>query len=344
MLGYSAAEVVGLKTAAVWHDSSELKRRVEILSLELDTVVQPSFEALVAKTRLNLADENEWTIIRKDGSRFPGLLSVTPLRDDSGAIAGFLGIIADISERRRGQQKLEKAFGELERSNRELEQFAYVASHDLQEPLRAVAGCVQILAKRYAGKLDASGLELIGHAVDGAQRMQQLIHDLLALSRVGSHGGQFARVDSSSVCRAAMRNLAMAIAESGADIEYAGLPFVFGDPVQLSLLFQNLIGNSIKYRKPSTPEIRIRANRSDDFWQFSIQDNGIGIEAQYFERIFGVFQRLHTRTEYTGTGIGLAICKKIVERHGGRIWVESILGDGAIFYFTLPAVNVEKSA
>ena len=225
---------------------------------------------------------------------------------------------------------------ELTRSNRDLEQFAYVASHDLQEPLRMVATYTQLLAERYRGKLDANADKYIHYAVDGALRMQVLIQDLLTFSRLGRSGTDFTAVEMNSVLQSALQNLQAAIQETSAQIEYCGLPAVFGDPTQLAQLFQNLIGNAIKFRGANRPVVRIAATKRAQDWIFSVGDNGIGIAPDHADLIFAIFKRLHTRSEYPGSGIGLAICKKVVEQHGGRIWVESGIGQGSTFKFTLP--------
>ena len=245
----------------------------------------------------------------------------------------------ELDERRRAEMQLARYADELARSNAELEQFAYVASHDLQEPLRMVASFTQLLGKRYRGKLDRDADEFIGFAVDGANRMQRLINDLLAYSRVGTRGKPFKPVDSKVILGEATDNLTKAIEESGAVITQDALPLVMGDEVQLLQVFQNLIANAIKFHGPEPPQIQVKTERRNHEWVFAIQDNGIGIAPEHQKRIFAIFQRLHHRSEYPGTGIGLAICKKIVERHGGRIWVESQLAKGSTFYFSLPEVE-----
>ncbi|MEK7326501.1 MAG: ATP-binding protein [Chloroflexota bacterium] len=249
------------------------------------------------------------------------------------AVAAQLGLLF---QRKQAEERLKHTLAELARSNAELEQFAYVASHDLQEPLRAVAGFVQLLQQRYQGQLDARADEYIRQAVEGAARMQALITDLLAYSRVGTRGKPFEPTDGAAILKIVLANLAVAIAENGAAVTHDGLPTVMADPTQMTQLFQNLLGNAIKFQGERPPEIHVAAERREGEWLFSVRDNGPGIEPQYFERIYGVFQRLHTRREYPGTGIGLAICKKIVERHGGRIWVESEPGRGSTFFFTIP--------
>lgn len=280
-----------------------------------------------------------------------------PLRNRDGNIIGTVGISRDITEHRRSQQELQEYKTHLEKlveartaeltraneslgaSNAELERFAYVASHDLQEPLRMVASYTQLLARRYGEKLDADADEFIGFAVDGANRMQQLIEDLLSYSRLTTQGRPLEVIESQAACNAAIMNLRESIEDSGAVLDIGPLPLVCADATQLTQLFQNLIGNAIKYRNKHRPEIHLAARAEGKHWIFSVQDNGIGIEGQYFDRVFEMFQRLHTREKYSGTGIGLAICRKISERHGGTIWVESKLGHGSTFLFTIPRVE-----
>lgn len=242
---------------------------------------------------------------------------------------------AELSE---ANQKLEAMASELQRSNQELEHFAYIASHDLQEPLRAVASYTQLLAKRYQGKLDEKADIYIGFAVEGATRMQKLIQDLLTYSRAGRHELQREATDCNLVVKKVLKDLQLTIKENQATITVDSLPTISADTAQLTLLFQNLIGNALKYRSQEAPKISITAMQQDSTWLFKVGDNGIGIDPQYARRIFQIFERLHTHDEYPGTGLGLAICQKIVERHGGEIWVESQLGKGASFYFQIPAI------
>ncbi len=241
--------------------------------------------------------------------------------------------------REQAENKLKEYAEDLERSNQELEQFAYVASHDLQEPLRMVTGYVKLLQLRYKDKLDDDADDFINYAFDGAIRMQTLINDLLAFSRVSTRGNPFEPTDSGAVLEQTLTGLRMAVKESGALITHDPLPVVMADASQLAQVFQNLISNAIKFHGDDPPKVHISAKRQRDDWVFSVKDNGIGIEPQYFDRIFVIFQRLHGRTEYPGTGIGLAVSKRIVERHGGRIWLESEPGKGSTFYFTIPAIQ-----
>ena len=245
----------------------------------------------------------------------------------------------DITPRKRAQEKLARQADELARSNAELQEFAYVASHDLQEPLRVISGFVQLLSDRYGGELDETADEFIGYVVDGTERMKILINDLLEYSRVGTRGRPLEPVESSSALENAMANLRVAISEANAKVTHDRMPKVQGDINQLSQLFQNLISNGMKFHGDKRPEIHISSVQVGESYVMSVSDNGIGIDPQHNERIFGMFKRLHGRGEYPGTGIGLAICSKIVERHQGKIWVESELGNGATFSFTLPVAE-----
>ncbi len=247
-------------------------------------------------------------------------------------------VLHRLDERRqRAETEVLRYAHQLERSNQELASFAYVASHDLQEPLRTLAGFSELLSTRYRGRLDAQADEFLEFLVDAAGRMQTLVNDLLSYSRVGTRGEPFQPVDCNDLLGEAVRDLHNAIVETGALVVSEPLPTVPADGSQLSQVFRNLLGNAIKYRRPGVvPRVQVSTTRDDESWRFAVRDNGIGIDAQYFDRIFAIFQRLHGRQEYSGTGIGLAICKKVVERHGGRIWVESQPGAGSTFYFTLP--------
>jgi len=275
---------------------------------------------------------------RKNGSEFPIEIMLSPLDGADGILV--TAAIRDIAVRNEAARHLQQKLEELNRSNEELEQFAYIASHDLQEPLRMVASYTQLLSRRYKGKLDSDADEFIAFAVDGANRMQGLIQDLLTYSRVGTQGKPLLDTSSEEALQQALRNLGRAIEEAEAVIDHGPLPAVLADKVQLVQLFQNLVANAIKYQSPGVPKVHISAAVSGNGrWLFSVKDNGLGIESKYFDRIFGMFQRLHKREEFAGTGIGLAICKKIVERHGGNISVESQPGQGSTFRFALAASN-----
>jgi len=272
---------------------------------------------------------------RKDGSDFPIEIMLSPLESTEGTLV--TAAIRDITVRKDAETHLVKTVGELKRSNDDLQQFAYVASHDLQEPLRMVASYTQLLAKRYKGRLDSEADEFIAYAVDGSNRMQGLIRDLLAYSRAGTNGKALHEISSEKALKEALSNLQVTIQESGAQVTHDSLPAITSDETQLVQVFQNLVGNAIKYRSAKVPQVHVSSTKnSSKEWVFCVQDNGLGIDPQYFERIFVLFQRLHGRAEFEGTGIGLTICKKIVERLGGRIWVESQPEKGSTFCFALP--------
>lgn len=311
-----------------------------------------------------------WNAIREDGSDFPGeehpaMVALKTGREVKNVIMGIFDpikkssawininatpqfkkddiepyqvytIFEDITHKKIHEIELQKTLDELKRSNSELEQFAYVASHDLQEPLRMISSFTQLLERRYKNQLDDDAIDYIHYAVDGAKRMQELINDLLIFSRVKSKAGEFKSVDLDNVINDVLFNLEIAIEKNDAVITKEGLPVIFGDYSQMVQVFQNLIGNAIKYRSKKTPKIQIYSKKEDDYWLFSIKDNGIGIESEYFDHIFQIFKRLHSHDEYEGTGIGLAITKRIIDRHDGEIWVESEPGNGSTFYFTIP--------
>jgi PAS domain S-box-containing protein len=327
MLGYTKEELALLTyydiTPEKWHSAEKEIIRREISEKGYTGVFEKEY-------------------IKKDGSVFPAELRVFQIKDDDGKPEGMIGIVRDITERKQLEKKLQNHVKDLERSNRELEQFAYVASHDLQEPLRMVSSFTQLLAQKYREKLDQNAMEYIHYAVDGANRMQRLINDLLAYSRVQTKGKEFVKVDMHLVIGQAVSMLSQTISSRNALVSNGELPSVFADESQMVQVFMNLISNAVKFCK-TDPVIYISAVESEGFWVFSVKDNGIGIEKQYFNKIFQIFQRLHTKDEYIGTGIGLALCQRIVERHGGKIWLESELDKGTIFYFSLPKDRSNQS-
>ncbi len=313
-------------TPAKWHDAE-----AEILRSQV--------------TRTGRSDVYEKEYIHAEGKIFPVELRTFLIQDDADNPIGMWSIVRDITQRKQTELEREKAMLALEKSNEDLKQFAYVASHDLQEPLRMVSSYTQLLEERYQNQLDDKAHKYIHYAVDGAARMQTLIRDLLAFSRVETHTQEFKTVDAQHALGTAIVNLKTKIDETGALVLTDDLPLVRADETQLSLLLQNLINNAIKFQKKSkTPRIRISAVRQLDAWRFSVQDNGIGIASRHKDKIFQVFQRLHTRSEYPGTGIGLALCKRIIDRHGGQIWFESTPGEGTTFYFTIPELTTTRQA
>jgi PAS domain S-box-containing protein len=277
--------------------------------------------------------------IKKNGKSIWVDSAVNILKYEKNEFNGTLTVIYDITKQKQIEKSLKKVIEDLKRSNEELQQFAYVTSHDLQEPLRTIASFTQLLERRYKGKLDLDADEFIGYIVDATKRMQTLINDLLNYSRVRVTGDNFKLIDTEEIIHQTLSNLKALIKENSAVITHDPLPRVMADPGQLLQLFQNLIGNAIKFRKPEIPpkiHVSARKNEKNNEYVFSVQDNGIGMDPQYAKRIFTIFQRLHTQDEYAGTGIGLAVSKKVVEMHGGRIWVESKPGKGSVFYFTIP--------
>jgi PAS domain S-box-containing protein len=287
-------------------------------------------------SKMQFARGVEASLIRPDGLRVELLLSFGQILDSARKPLGTVVTMTDITSRAEAEKALQKSANELARSNRNLEQFATVVSHDLQEPLRTVTGFVQLLEKKYAKQLDADAETFIKYAVDGAKRMSGLINDLLTYARVSTRGQEPAASDAASALRHAIEDLHDNVLATGAKITHDELPTVRADATQLSQVFQNLLSNALKFRGDAPPKIHVSAAREGNFWRFSVSDNGIGVDPQFQGAIFEVFRRLHPRQQFDGSGIGLSICKKIVERHGGRIWVESQPGKGATFHFTLP--------
>lgn len=317
-----------------------------LVNIETQLYVNPTqrkeFRDILEKT--SVARGLEYEAYRKDGTKIWVSVNVRTVRDVKGKVLYYEGTAEDITQRKQQEERLkalntalEKHTQELARSNSELQQFAYAASHDLQEPLRMVSSYLNLVANRYKGRLDSEADEFIYYAVEGAKRMKLLIDDLLAFSRVGRRDDKRAVMDLNDVFESALKNLELAIHESKASVRREPLPSLHGSSVQVRQLFQNLLSNAIKFRGAMSPEISISAERRGSEWFFCVKDNGIGFDMTYADRIFRIFQRLHPRDEYPGTGVGLAICKKIVEGHGGRIWVESKPKEGASFYFSLPA-------
>jgi PAS domain S-box-containing protein len=264
------------------------------------------------------------------------IVTASPIKDDNGNLLGSIHIAHDITARKNAEEKIERHREELAKSNAELEHFAYVASHDLREPLRMITSFLQLLERRYTNQLDQDANEFIGFAVDGAKRLNEMINDLLTYSRVSTKKREFKMLNCEQILDETLTNLKIQIEESKAIITHESLPKIFVDKMLMVELFQNLITNAIKYQRQETPKIHISANKEGDQYCFAVKDNGIGIESEHLGGIFTIFQRLHTKDEYEGTGLGLAIAQKIVNEHSGHIWAESEVGKGSIFYFTIP--------
>jgi PAS domain S-box-containing protein len=336
--------------------------RNELIGRPVDLLVPETFRERHLAHRREFSDDPrtramgeglELHAVRRDGSQFPVEISLSPVRTDEGLVV--MAAIRDITERKAVERKIRllnadlerrvhERTAELERSNEALKQFAYAASHDLQEPVRTMGNYAEILARRYHGRLDADADEFLGFVVDGAEWMHQLLQGLLEYSRVETRPPANAPAIMDRAFDQALGNLGAAIAETGATVTSAALPSVAADHLQMVQLFQNLVGNAIKFRRPGVPpDVRVEVTTRGSECVFAVRDNGIGIDLRHAERIFAIFQRLHRRQEYPGAGVGLAICRKIVERHGGRIWVESTPGVGATFFFTLPRAAEEAS-
>ncbi len=320
MLGYEPGELT--MSYDIWYNSVHPDDR-EAAAEAVQQYLNGETEEYVAQFRFKMKNGRyKWVLARGEVGE----------RDKDGEPIRLIGTHTDISKQ---QEMMEK----LEQSNKELEQFAYVASHDLQEPLRMVSSYTQLLEKRYKDQLDDDARDFIRFAVDGANRMQRLIQDLLTYSRITTRGKEPEPISSHSILGHALANLSETIRETGAIVTNDNLPFVMGDQSQLVMLFQNLISNGIKFNGEESPRVHISVRGQGDMAEFGVRDNGIGMNSEYLDRIFVIFKRLHTRSEYPGTGIGLAVCKRIVERLGGRIWVESEPGEGSTFYFTLPLAH-----
>ncbi len=321
--GYSRERMLGQNTAFLHVDEASLTKFQKHL-----------YPSIARQGFLHLP---EFKMRRKDGAIFPTEHTVVPLEDEQGERIGWLSVVRDITERVQAKEMLKQHAAKLERSNQELEQFAHIVSHDLRAPLRTVKGYLELVQQRSQGQLDAETDKFIGRAVDEATRMQEMIQALLGLARVHTQGREFASVNCKALLERTLATYKIDIEQTGAQVSHDPLPTVLADEAQLAQVFQNLVDNALKYRSEEPPQIHVSARREGDEWLFSVQDNGIGIDPAQAERTFQIFQRLHTQDEYEGTGIGLAIGKKIIERHGGRIWVESEPGQGSTFYFTLPA-------
>jgi PAS domain S-box-containing protein len=309
-----------------------------LLGQPLGSLCQPEESWRINVALLGGNHRLELTLLTAAGNRIHTECSVVPVQDAAGTLTGHRGITRNVSARKRVQTELARKTAELERSNSDLEQFAYVASHDLREPLRMVNSFLGLLERRIADKLDDESREFIDFAKEGAKRMDHLILDLLEYSRIGRNALPDQPVSLAHALDTALTNLTITIAESGAEVATpAEMPSLCVDDVEFVRLFQNLIANAIKYHHPDRPpRIKVSAQRTEEGWEFAVSDNGLGIEPQYFDRIFQIFQRLHTRGEADGTGIGLAVCKRVVNRYRGRIWVESQPGEGSCFCFTIP--------
>ncbi|HAG82998.1 MAG TPA: hypothetical protein DCL61_18015 [Cyanobacteria bacterium UBA12227] len=332
IFGWKAHEVMG-KQSTDWRFIED--EDIELVKCNMSRLLDGSASSIVYQNRN----------VTKNGSVVYCQWYESILLDEFGNLVSILSLVQDITEQKETEaalvnnaELLRVLNEELVQSNRDLEQFAYVASHDLQEPLRTINSYTQLLARKYQGSLDAKADKYIKYIVEGTTRMQQLINDLLEFSRVGRNGKPLQPTACDGVISQVLDHLKIAIAQNNAVVTYESLPTVMGDRTQLIQLFQNLIGNGIKFRGEKPPQVHISATHQGNEWVFTVRDNGIGIESEYFDRIFTIFQRLCSRYEYSGNGIGLAICKKIVERHGGHIWVDSELGVGTSFHFTIPCV------
>jgi PAS domain S-box-containing protein len=319
--GYRTNEIVGRNFRLFYTKEDIANHKPDMLLKQAEAVGKASDEG--------------WRV-RKDGSIFWGSIVITALHDDEGRVIGFTKVTRDLTERKQAEDQLRQYTKQLEHQNKELEQFAYIASHDLQEPLRTISAFVELLKKNYQEQLDGNALQYMGYVVDASNRMHSLIKGLLDFSRIGRIR-QLEKIDSQQLVAEVIDDLQAAIQEAQAHIQVEPLPVVTGYRIELKLLFQNLVSNALKFRKKEVPaQIGIRAKSRDNGWEFAVSDNGIGIDPKFFNKIFIIFQRLNSRQEYPGTGIGLAHCNKIVQLHEGEIWLTSQPGSGSVFYFFLP--------
>lgn len=322
LFGYKNEEIIG-QSIALLYSNEELEKGIPTQHLQ-------------QAQNLKQFEYEGWRN-KKNGIPFWATVTMSVIYNENQQLIGYTKLVRNSTRQKEADEKLKHLVSSLERSNKELERFAYIASHDLQEPLRMVASFTQLLAKKYENKLDEQAQEYIHFAVDGALRMQQFITDLLAYSRVTTQGKVFTPTDCNIIVEQVIQNLALAIQENHAVITYDVLPVINADSTQVLQVFQNLLSNAIKFHSNTYPKIHISAKNQGNYWVFSVQDNGIGVASEFHEQIFAIFKRLHGKQHYRGTGVGLAICKKIVERHGGKIYVESEPGKGAKFWFTMPA-------
>lgn len=327
LFGYTAEEMIGQPILRLLPEDRQDEERMILERLR----------------RGERVDHFETVRRAKDGRLLDVSVTISPLRDSRGVIIGASKIARDITVRKQAEDARAQLLVEVQRSNEELQQFTHIVSHDLNEPLRTITSFLQLLTRRLQGMLDVEAAEYLAFVEEGAQRLRHLLADLLAYTRVGGESQKSAAVDGDALLARVLTDLQLAIAESGATITHDPLPTVLGDATRLGQVVQNLIGNALKFRGLAPPQIHISAQWEGKQWRFSVRDNGIGIDPAQAGRLFQIFRRLHTRKEYPGTGIGLAICKKIVERHGGRIWVESEIGKGATFFFTLSAASGPSS-
>lgn len=353
LLGYTADEVIGKRSAASWHDPDEIGRRARELSEEFGETIPPGFDVFSARLRRNLPEEHEWTFIRKDGTRVPVLVSVSALRDEGGRITGLVGLTYDLTDRKRAEdeilrlnreleQRVAERTAQLETAIYDLENFNYSASHDLRIPLRAVDGFCRILLDEHASMLDEEGMRLLKVVRDNTRKMEQLIEDMQTFSRAGRTATAPTEFDMAELARAVVEDLKPTA--EGRDIRFVigKLPTVTADRAMMQRVLRNLLSNAIKFtRTKATASIEVGATENASEIVFFVRDNGVGFDMQYADKLFGVFQRLHGVTEFEGTGIGLAIVKRLISRLGGRVWADSKINEGATIFFSLPRKEKE---